>query len=93
MNQQLQDRITELVLNGDAPSLIWLVEGQLRITDLAYARIAELEEERDDCHAAYKELRAAVVKVPMDVDNSTVATLLNVLYPPDALVTFAETTP
>ena len=142
MNQQLQDRITELVLNGDAPSLIWMFEGQLRITDLAYARIAELEEPHayqvaripsdpqqadraslDYCNGevkncldkvesleatntalreSYDELRKAAVTFSstlgkwndggratwQEVINAN-ELLVDALYPPDALVTFA----
>lgn len=82
--QQLQDRINECVLNGDAPSLIRMMEGQIRI-------VAQLE-------ATNAALREATVRFAGAVGNTETMephvleayeALLDVLYPSDALVTFA----
>lgn len=43
MNDELQRRINEHVLNGDAPSIIWAMEGQIRINTELEAKVAELE--------------------------------------------------
>jgi hypothetical protein len=43
VNDELQRRINEHVLNGDAPSIIWAMEGQIRINTELEARLAELE--------------------------------------------------
>jgi hypothetical protein len=43
VNDELQRRINEHVLNGDAPSIIWAMEGQIRINTELEVRIAELE--------------------------------------------------
>jgi hypothetical protein len=43
VNDELQRRITEHVLNGDAPSIIWAMEAQIRINTKLEAKLAELE--------------------------------------------------
>jgi hypothetical protein len=43
VNDELQWRINEHVLNGDAPSIIWAMERQIRINTELEARLAELE--------------------------------------------------
>jgi hypothetical protein len=43
VNDELQRRINEHVLNGDAPSIIWAIEGQIRINTQLEAKLAELE--------------------------------------------------
>jgi hypothetical protein len=43
VNDELQRRINEHVLNGDAPSIIWAMEGQIRINTELEAKLAELE--------------------------------------------------
>jgi hypothetical protein len=43
VNDELQRRIKEHVLNGDAPSIIWAMEGQIRINTKLEAKLAELE--------------------------------------------------
>jgi hypothetical protein len=43
VNDELQRRINEHVLNGDAPSIIWAMEGQIRINTKLEAKLAELE--------------------------------------------------
>jgi hypothetical protein len=43
VNDDLQRRINEHVLNGDAPSIIWAMEGQIRINTKLEAKLAELE--------------------------------------------------
>jgi hypothetical protein len=43
VNDELQRRINEHVLNGDAPSIIWAMEGQIRINTELEAKVAELE--------------------------------------------------
>jgi hypothetical protein len=44
VNDELQRRINEHVLNGDAPSIIWAMEGQIRINTQLEAKLAELAE-------------------------------------------------
>jgi hypothetical protein len=43
VNDELQRRINAHVLNGDAPSIIWAMEGQIRINTELEAKLAELE--------------------------------------------------
>jgi hypothetical protein len=43
VNDELQRRINEHVLNGDAPSIIWAMEGQIRINTELEAKLAALE--------------------------------------------------
>jgi hypothetical protein len=43
VNDELQWRINEHVLNGDAPSIIWAMEGQIRMNTELEAKLAELE--------------------------------------------------
>jgi hypothetical protein len=43
VNDELQRRINEHVLNGDAPSIIWAMERQIRINTELEAKVAELE--------------------------------------------------
>jgi hypothetical protein len=43
VNDELQRRINEHVLNGDAPSIIWAMEGQIRINTKLEVKVAELE--------------------------------------------------
>jgi vacuolar-type H+-ATPase subunit E/Vma4 len=43
VNDELQRRINAHVLNGDAPSIIWAMERQIRINTELEAKLAELE--------------------------------------------------
>jgi hypothetical protein len=43
VNDELQWRINEHVLNGDAPSIIWAMERQIRINTELEVKVAELE--------------------------------------------------
>jgi hypothetical protein len=44
MSDELQRRINEHVLNGDAPSIIWAMEGQIRINTKLEAENTALRE-------------------------------------------------
>jgi hypothetical protein len=53
VNDELQRRINEHVLNGDAPSIIWAMEGQIRINTELEAKLAELESALEDARVVY----------------------------------------